>query len=743
MEYNDNIYAFDIETTTIEDTTHCYLSSFCHTSFYDNGLDKIHLDCFCRTIEDIDNFLCQLNDLNLKTIIYCHNLSFEFDYLIKNSKFVKEHFDNNKSLFIKSRKPLYFDVGNISFRCSLMLFNKSIKALGMLYNLPKLEIDYQRKYFEFSELPQIEYDYNKRDNEIVLLAIQNLKVENEHIQFVKDIPLTSTGIVRKANDTFNDRIDVNDMIGQSAYQKKYSDHFIEFLKKVYLGAYTHANCMYSFIPVRNVLSFDIISSYPFVLFFCHFPKFFNKYKGKHKTEYFKKLLPQFNYIEAIKNFGNSFKHHFLVKIKLKNVICKREFQNIITPISYSKCENVKGVILDNGRILSCEKLTTYITEIDYYIYTLFYNFEIEKVIELYTTNTHYLAPAYIRKSIERCADEKATMKRILHKVEQGETLSINDFYNERKVDYIFSKCTCNNILQNYDEELIRTLLMNSKNKFNGLYGIQVQELKPNIINYDCESDIYTETKGNFSKIYKRDYIIGIYTTAYARLNLFLWAKFMSNNGAKLIYSDTDSYKITGITKEKALQLNDKYNRMLKDNLHNDELYNIGLFEYEGFYSDFCTLGCKKYIMVENGNVKVTIAGLNKIKMTEVYNYWYNYYDKDFDFLVKLMFKPYTLFDSSIINKLIPSYYNNHYDLNVTDENGKTGTITGCNCVTLNTINSTLFELTKENNMYLQLCEDIQGKIFDFPITYFYKENNSYKWKSITMKEFKRLKGNDN
>ena len=98
-------------------------------------------------------------------------------------------------------------------------------------------------------------------------------------------------------------------------------------------------------------------------------------------------------------------------------------------------------------------------------------------------------------------------------------------------------------------------------------------------------------------------------------------------GDDYIYSDTDSIKLVNAEKHK--KYFDKYDTMLlrkQENMLN--YYNIdpsllkpktiegiekpiGVWDYEGTYSRFKTLGAKRYMQEENGKLRITVAGLSK------------------------------------------------------------------------------------------------------------------------------------
>ena len=145
-KYSNRLYAFDIETTTTPNgvVAH-YLSNFINVDFQFFKTDKstilkhVSEPYFCRTAEDINNYLINLNNKALKDdeiyIIYVHHLAYEFDFLIKNITFVRDNFTNENSLFLKPRIPLFIRLQNIEFRCSYRLLNQSISC-GTWYVAP-------------------------------------------------------------------------------------------------------------------------------------------------------------------------------------------------------------------------------------------------------------------------------------------------------------------------------------------------------------------------------------------------------------------------------------------------------------------------------------------------------------------------------------------------------------------------------------------------------------------------------
>ena len=130
---------------------------------------------------------------------------------------------------------------------------------------------------------------------------------------------------------------------------------------------------------------------------------------------------------------------------------------------------------------------------------------------------------------------------------------------------------------------------------------------------------YNESKGRFLF-----YPWGIWVTAYARRNL--WSAIL-NVGNDYVYSDTDSIKalnfethqpyIEAYNKEitfKLFKMMD-YHQLNPSRLSpktiKGEIKPLGVWEFEGIYSMFKTLGAKRYLVRENGHNKLTVAGLSK------------------------------------------------------------------------------------------------------------------------------------
>src|SRR5690606_2668565 len=117
---------------------------------------------------------------------------------------------------------------------------------------------------------------------------------------------------------------------------------------------------------------------------------------------------------------------------------------------------------------------------------------------------------------------------------------------------------------------------------------------------------------------------GVWVTAYARRNLWLGILELKDD---YVYSDTDSIKFLNYEKHKTFF--DKYNkwivekqkltlkyynideRLLYPKNKKGEVKLCGIWDFEGKYTRFKTLGAKRYLYEKDGELYLTVAGLSK------------------------------------------------------------------------------------------------------------------------------------
>ena len=127
------------------------------------------------------------------------------------------------------------------------------------------------------------------------------------------------------------------------------------------------------------------------------------------------------------------------------------------------------------------------------------------------------------------------------------------------------------------------------------------------------TDDIGELLASFNKRAFLPYQWGVWTTAHARWRL---EEGIQIAGEGFVYCDTDSVKYIGQadwTAYNELRIADSLESGAYAEDPHGNVHYMGVYEPEGTYDYFKTLGAKKYAYVKNGRLTVTIAGVNKKK----------------------------------------------------------------------------------------------------------------------------------
>lgn len=529
---------------------------------------------FESLIKNISEFLDTTSNRIL--IIYVHNLSFEFQYL-------RGRFEWEKVFSLEKKKPIRaLTTLGIEFRCSYLLSGYSLAKLGeqlTKYKVQKLvgDLDYTKIRNCITPLTEKERRYAENDVRVVMAYIQE-KIETDGD--ISQIPLTKTGYVRifcrkmcfyggkarkDAQKTYQDYRNL--MKNLTLDEKEYLE-----LKDAFAGGFTHANAFYSGKIMKNVRSYDFTSSYPSVMIAEKFPMS----KGERIA------------IKSDEEFENNLKLYCcLFTLELKDVYATKLSDH---PISYSKCQEIKGEVVDNGRIVKADYLKITVTEQDYYIFKDFYEWGDMIISNFIRYKKAYLPYNFIRAILKLYSD-KTTLKGV-----EG-----------KEIEYL-----------------------NSKEMLNALYGMCVTDICRDEIIYTDEWDKEEPDINEAIKRYNNSknrflfYPWGVWVTAYARRNLFSGILSFDED---YIYSDTDSLKVMNY--EEHLDYIEAYNKWISSQLEKTlKAYNLdinllspktikgdkkplGVWTDEGMYSRFKTLGAKRYITEKDGKFEMTVAGLGK------------------------------------------------------------------------------------------------------------------------------------
>ena len=552
--YKDVICAFDIETTRLADVEQSIM--YIWMLHIHN-----HVTIIGRTWEELKSLFLQIREeLEDNTLcIFVHNLSYEFQFLRAIYDF------SPKEVFaVDSRKVLrcsMFD-NKIEFRCSYLHTNMSLaeytNKMGVEHKkLDGEEFDYTKERYPWTPLTEKEIAYCIHDVVGLCEALEKeMTIDGDNLY---TLPLTSTGYVRRDAKKAMRQIHPAFVKNQLPDIQTY-----EMLREAFRGGDTHANRFYSGRIIKNVKSADRSSSYPDVLCNCQFPvsPFFHAGKVSFNT-----LL---NMIVVRKK-----------AVIMRIAISKLRLHDDLWGAPYlskDKCRRIEKGAFDNGRILAAEYLETTITDVDFKIILDQYDFD-----DLCAFDVSYARYGKLPKSL---------------------------------IDTVIEYYKAKTELKNVSGQEI--YYMKSKNKLNSIYGMMAQNPVKQDIVYnngvwstanDPEAEILAESNRKAFLCYQW----GVWCTAWARYRLQEGLKLAGEN---FVYCDTDSVKYIG-----DIDWNEYNKQREKDSKASGAFatdpkgitHYMGVYEADGEYSEFKTLGAKKYAYNYEPGEKtyVTIAGVTK------------------------------------------------------------------------------------------------------------------------------------
>ena len=521
--------------------------------------------------------ILSLNE-NRRLVVYVHNLPYEF-------QFIRKHFDWEEVFILTERKPVYATTGGIEFRCSLKLAGgKALANVAKDLQKYKVEkavgnLDYEQIRTPLTPLTEKELLYCENDIRVILCYIQE-KIEQDGD--ITKIPLTNTGYVRNyCRKECYSRWKPYRKVMESLTLE--ADEYSQ-LKRAFQGGFTHANAHYVGKVLDKVGSHDFTSSYPAVMVLEKFPM--------AKAEYISNGINESELMELL------ITRCCLFDIEIWGLMPKLFHEH---PISRYKCPVCENAIVDNGRIVMAEHIITTITEQDFFVYTEFYTWDRIEIKNLRTYQKNYLPKNFVQ-SVLNLYEKKTVLKDV-----EGEEI-------------------------NY---------MISKNMINAAYGMMVTDPIRDELMYS-DNTFYTIPKNIAEGIDKYNtnirrflfYPWGVWVTAYARANLFSGIIEM---GDDYIYSDTDSIK--SMNTDRHEDYFNSYNAQILDKIELASQYHnldkslfapytkkgkqkiIGVWDDEGVYDKFKTLGAKRYLTMKGvqstePKYMITLAGSNKKKTME-------------------------------------------------------------------------------------------------------------------------------
>lgn len=539
---------------------------------------------FWETLEIIKE---KLNlDNGKRLIMYIHNLAYEFQWVRKWT-----HWD--RVFAVSDRKPIhaYMSDFGIELKDSLILTGYKLEKVAenlIKYKVKKLVGDWDYTKIRTAETPLTEKEKGYALNDVlVVMAMVQEKIEEE--SYIYNIPLTNTGYVRRfcRKNTINSK-DVNIAKMYKAMIDNLKITLPEYvqLKKTFSGGLTHANAMYAGEILENVKSFDLTSDYPSQMVM-------EKYPMGRAPDIEIKSLGELE--EQCKIYCCMF------HVKLYDVRPKINQENII---SSSKCDVLKKPRVNNGRIVTADELALYVTEQDWYNIKDCYTFSGVEISEFVRYYKQYLPTPYV-DTILVLYKAKTELKGV----------------DEAVAEYMLKKGMLNAGYGMMVTDIINELCQYSGEKW----------LTPDDVDYK-KTDPETEI-GKYNKGYNRFlyYPWGVWVTAYARRTL---VRAIVACGDNYVYSDTDSIKFIQKNSEKFEEWVKEYNLEVENKLRAACEYHrfdfdrvkpktikgkeklLGVWDFDGEYSKFKTLGAKRYMYKEGEKLVTTVAGSNKTKTAE-------------------------------------------------------------------------------------------------------------------------------
>lgn len=564
--YLEHLMTFDIETSTIEKTDGSFEGYMYHW--------QVCIDsyvCFGSSWKEFLTFLRKMNrtlknyDEKYKLVCYIHNFSYEFQFLYSWIKLTDV-------FAIDKRKPLkaISKDFNIEFRCSYLLSNMNLEKF--IENTPNAhyfkgmgDLDYKKVFTPKTTLTMSELGYCYNDVKGLYEAIIYLLKEDT----LTTIPLTSTGYVRRE---CRNNMRKNKKNRKQFLDLKLDDKLYQLCKDAFRGGNTASNRYKTNFINYDVSSYDMSSAYPYAMISGLYPI----------TPFQEETITSLDMLDDYNNRYCTLAYYSFENVKLK--------KGVPFPyIPYSKCiefiaPSYEGIFKGkeycyNGRVLEAEFIKIAMTNYDYQIFINQYDYDEENVR---VEDFFYSHKGFLPKELTDTVIEFFTLKSQLKGIE------------EKEYEY-----------------------MKSKNKLNSLYGMIVTDIirQENLFNDQWEKGENSTLEEYYSK--RNNFLTyqwGLFVTAICRTNL---QKAIDKIGLDCVYIDTDSVKFVGSHDVVFEQINqDMIDWCTKNDIINyvnvgNHTYFLGLYDKEKGYSEFITLGAKKYAFNQNGKIGITVSGLNK------------------------------------------------------------------------------------------------------------------------------------
>lgn len=579
VHYVEHLAAFDIETSSYMDegekraVVYSYALAIDDTIYHTRSADE-----FFPLLEKIAAEM-ELS-LDRRLVIYVHNLAYEW-------QFIKHYMTWESAFAISSDRRIVRAVSKlgIEFRCSYVLTNKPLAAVGKDVGVQKMVGDIDHTLIRNSITPLSDEEMGYIDNDVRILIEferQALAQEGGSIeQALRSIPITKTGYVRRR---MRKAALADPEYEQLISELTLTEETYTLARHSFQGGYTHANSTVTGQEMGDTVAVDLASSYPSSMLQFTYP-----------MSSFHSVAHEFTTEELDKCIGHI---HFFVTFVVYDAVSRYPFPYI----SLSKALSISDPFVDNGRVYSAANMTLTMTDVDWQIFRRCYDVESIEIIDVMMAPAEYL-PAAITDPIVAMYGDKTALKGVAG----------------QEVNY-----------------------RSAKEDINGVYGSVAMDPVRTDFEFNAEDSEFVATiptaedvlpKHNNSHSRYLFYPWAAWVTAYSRYVLLMTMYDLIDAGVTVMYCDTDSIYHKPSPKAQGIidRVNGEVSERLSAAMHyrwfyaSDEevedalapkdikgvRHHIGLFEVDGHYDNFKTLGAKRYAVMKGDQFKITVAGLSK------------------------------------------------------------------------------------------------------------------------------------
>lgn len=552
----DVVAAYDIETSTVD------IGGTLQAIVYSHQLALNNIYQQLRTWEGITSLFLEmdaaLQKRRARLRIWVHNLSFEFQFL-------KSVIKIDEVLAVDKRAVLMARSGNLVFCCSAVHSGTSLarfihdyapdspwqKQSGERFN-------YSKKRYPETRLTAREKLYCACDVRGLVDALRGeMAVTGDTVD---TLPLTSTGFARR---------DVRRAMAPLMPKLRAMQpdlHLYRLLREAFRGGNTHASRFEAGEMLRGVECVDESSAYIAALCCYKYPI----------SKFWKVENPDIDRCTDLAARGYS----MLMRLHLEGVRLRRDSWPV-PYIAAAKTRDLVGAALDNGRVLSADRLDMTLTNVDYEILVKEYNFT-ATVVEAWAAWSGML-PQELRAVLLEYYRRKTSIKGV------------------------------DEVAYNHAKRLL-----------NAIYGMAAQDpcaeeiyLDAATLLLECDEKPVAELLKEGTRRPYMCYQWAVWCTARARWMLEQGIDLCEKDGY-LVYTDTDSCKYQSRTdrapdftllNNERRELARKFGGVAVDRKGVEHF--LGVFESEERCTSFITYGAKKYAYISGGRLHVTTAGVSK------------------------------------------------------------------------------------------------------------------------------------